>query len=484
MTDSHTDNTYRSLLKYIGLFGSTQALNQLSALVRSKLTALLLGPGGVGVLSLFVTTNQLLTGVGGLGLSTSGVREVASAATDAEREREVIASVRAWGLIGALLAGICCLMAAPWLSVSTFGSADYVGQFRLLALAIVLGVELVAEQAVLKGIRRLREVVVANLITTVASVVVVVPLYYYFRRAAVVPAITATALLGFCSTAYYSFRYAPWDSRFATTRAVSGGIPMMKLGFAFMLAAAAGAAVNYLIRTFIAAEATLADVGYYNTGYTICCAYMGIVLTSIDVDYFTRLTALQHDREGFSALVNRQIELSLVLVAPLLSALLIGVELAVRILYSEAFLAAGAMIVWAWLFVYLRGANLSLSYIALARSDKRVFLMLEVASALLMLGLSVAGFRLDGVRGLGIALSAEAVLELMLLSLVAHRRFGVRCSGRLLRSASAFLLMPLGAFLLTHIADRGWLYWSVGSGYVLFCLGLTWWQLRRRIRLQ
>jgi O-antigen/teichoic acid export membrane protein len=484
MESNESTNTYRSLLKYIGLFGSTQALNQLAALVRNKLTALLIGPSGLGVLSLFLSANQTLGSIGELGLSTSGVREVSAAAADeAMRLRRTVVAVRTWGAVGTLLATLLCLLGAPWLSRTTFGDAEHVGSFRLLALAVAIGVQFVVEQAVLKGLRRLREVAAANLATTLLSVVTVVPLYYLFGEAAIVPAIVLTTILGYGCTARYSLRFAPPEWPSDVRGSLREGWPMMKLGFTFMAAAGGAFLVSYLIRTYIASRGSYEDVGFYNTGYVICCSYMGIILTSIDFDYFTRLSALQHDREASSALINNQIELSLMLVAPLLTALLIGVELAVRILYSEAFLASAAMIVWAWLFVYLRGANLSLSYIALSRSDKRVFLTLEMLFCILLLAISVAGFRLDGVRGLGIALSVDALLELLTLACVARRRYAFRFARRTLRVAAAFLLMPLGAFLFVLLLpSRGVLYWSVGSGYALLCLAMTWRMVRRRIQ--
>ena len=477
-----TDNSYRSLLKYTGILGGTQALNQLTALVRNKLTALLLGPGGLGVLSLFFNAYQLLSGVGELGLSTSGVRELSAEADVEAHQRRVAATVRLWGLVGTLLAGLCCFAAAPALSRYTFGDEASAGRFRLLSVAVMAGVQLMVEQAVLKGIRRLRELALSNLHTTLLSVAVVIPLYYFFREEGVVPAILATALIGLAATVRYSWRYAPPTLPAAPRRLLAAGVPLMKLGLAFMVVSAGNYAANYLIRTFVASEGSLDDVGFFNTGYQICFAYMGIVLTSIGVDYFSRLASLQHDAAAFSSLVNKQIELSLMLIAPLLACLLIGVELAVRILYSEAFLASAAMIVWAWVFVYLRGPNLALGYIALSRGDKRIYLLLELTFCVVLCAACVAGFRLDGIRGLGIALSADAVFELLVQGAVARSRFGLCLAARSVRTFLLFMLMPLGAFALTFMAERGVGYWAVGAPYGAACLWVALRQVRRRMK--
>ena len=54
------DDSYSHVLKYTGVFGGVQGLNVLVGLVRNKFVAMLLGPGGMGLVSLFNTTVQLL----------------------------------------------------------------------------------------------------------------------------------------------------------------------------------------------------------------------------------------------------------------------------------------------------------------------------------------------------------------------------------------------------------------------------------------
>ena len=51
--DNNTNSSYHHILKYTSLFGSIQALNIFIGLVRNKLVALILGPGGIGLMSLF-----------------------------------------------------------------------------------------------------------------------------------------------------------------------------------------------------------------------------------------------------------------------------------------------------------------------------------------------------------------------------------------------------------------------------------------------
>lgn len=54
-------DSYDHILKYTGLFGGVQGLNILIGVVRSKFVALILGPEGMGLVSLFNSTITLLS---------------------------------------------------------------------------------------------------------------------------------------------------------------------------------------------------------------------------------------------------------------------------------------------------------------------------------------------------------------------------------------------------------------------------------------
>ena len=73
--DTHTDG-YLHILKYISLFGGVQGLNVLIGVVRNKFVAILLGPQGVGLISLFNSTTKLIGDSTNFGLPMSAVRNI------------------------------------------------------------------------------------------------------------------------------------------------------------------------------------------------------------------------------------------------------------------------------------------------------------------------------------------------------------------------------------------------------------------------
>jgi len=79
--------SYGRILKSSALIGGSTAVNMLFTLVRTKAMALLLGPSGIGLLGVYSSIADLVRSIAGLGINTSGVRQIAEAVGTGEAER-------------------------------------------------------------------------------------------------------------------------------------------------------------------------------------------------------------------------------------------------------------------------------------------------------------------------------------------------------------------------------------------------------------
>ena len=141
---------------------------------------------------------------------------------------------------------------------------------------------------------------------------------------------------------------------------------MVRLGVAFVIAGAMGSGVEFAVRAFIANSGTLADVGLYNAGYVVTVTYASIVFMSMETEYFPRLSAVNHDEEACNATVNHQIEVSVLLLAPLLEAFMLLLPFVIHVLYSSMFLPALGMIRFGVVAMLLRAVMLPMEYMSLA----------------------------------------------------------------------------------------------------------------------
>ena len=132
-----TDKTigYSHVLKYTGLFGGVQGINILVGIVRNKLVALILGPAGMGLISLFNSTINLLSNATNLGISMSAVKNISEAYDNGDEAtmRRIVRMVRSWSLLTALFGVLLCIVLSSLLSKWTFGWGNHTLHFILLS---------------------------------------------------------------------------------------------------------------------------------------------------------------------------------------------------------------------------------------------------------------------------------------------------------------------------------------------------------------
>lgn len=461
------DELYSHVLKFTGLFGGVQGLNVVIGLVRNKFVALLLGPGGMGLVSLFNTTVQLISQATHLGISFSAVRHI-SEYYDAENTEKVahyVKVVRGWCLLTALVGMLVCVVLGPFLSSATFSWGDHTLHFVLLAPAIGMIAITGGETAILKGQRKLGALALVQIVAALASLVISIPIYYFFWQAGIVPVIVLMAFVTMCATMWFSLRLFPLQ--FGGTYGILGeGMEMVRLGVAYTLAAVIGTASEMLIRSYLNVVGDLDVLGLYNAGYMLTITYAGMVFSAMETDYYPRLSAVQHDIRATNETVNRQMEVSLLLVSPMLAALIIALPVVVPLLFSQEFLPVVGMAQVAALAMYMKVLTLPVAYITLARGYSLSYLFLETSYFVVFVILIFFGYRYWGLFGTGVAITLAHVFEFLLVNAYAYKKYGYRSSATVYGYAIVQGALGLLAYILTLVAD-GYLYWAVGALIVM-----------------
>src|SRR4029077_17941149 len=79
--------TYGQILKSSALIGGSTVLASVFAVVRAKVMAVLLGPTGIGLWGVYNSIFDLTRSIAGLGVNTSGVRQIAEAVGSGDQQR-------------------------------------------------------------------------------------------------------------------------------------------------------------------------------------------------------------------------------------------------------------------------------------------------------------------------------------------------------------------------------------------------------------
>lgn len=474
---------YGHVLKYTGIFGGVQGLNVAVSLVRNKFVALLLGPSGMGLVSLFNTTVTFISQSTHFGISMSAVRHLSNHPDDDDHPQiqHFVKVVRAWSMLTALLGMLVCITIGPFLSSATFAWGDHSLHFILLSPAVAMIAITGGETAILKGRRRLKSLALVQVGSVLAALIISVPVYYLFGEAGIVPVIVLMAFVTMLLTLRESYRLYPLQLRGA--KGVLGdGMEMIRLGVAFTLAGIIGSSAEMFIRSWLNVTGDLDVLGLYNVGYMITITYAGMVFSAMESDYFPRLSGVQHDIAATNECVNRQMEVSLLLLSPMLAALIVFLPLLVPLLFSPKFLPVTGMAQVAALAMYMKVLTLPVAYITLARGRSLAYLFLESSYFVAFVLLIMFGYEHWGLIGTGIAITLAHLFEYLLVNSFAYKKYGYRFSATVYGYAIVQLSLGILAYLLTLIID-GILYWGIGLIIVLisFCLSLH--VLRRKTHL-
>ena len=460
--EEQRDDSYGHVLKYTSVFGGVQGLNILVSLVRNKIVAMLLGPEGMGLASLFQTTVNFISQSTNLGVSFSAVRNVSELfdTGDEARIAHFIKVVRAWSLLTGLVGMLLCILIGPMLSNLTFSWGNHTLHFVLLSPLVALLAVTGGETAILKGARQLKSLAVIQVYGMLSALVIAIPIYYFFGESGIVPVMVLMGLTMLLLTIQRSYRLYPLHLTGA--KGILGeGMGMVRLGVAFTLAGVLGSGAEFIIRTYLNNVADLKTVGLYNTGYILTMTYAGLVFSAMETDFFPRLSAVNSQWQNCNDIINKQIEVSLLLISPMLVAAQFAIPFVIPILFTTKFMPVVDMVRILLLAIYLRAIKLPISYLPLAKGDSLSYLFLEAVYDILVVLLVIWGYSHWQLLGTGVAITISAVFDYFMIMGYSYLKFHYRPTASVLGYSLLHLSLGVVAFLLATFTD-GWQWWIGG----------------------
>lgn len=412
---SEQQSSYRQIFKATSIFGGVQVFNILIGIVKSKVIAVLLGPSGVGLISLFNSTIQLLIQFSGLGIDQSGVRDVAQAyGTD---NKSVISStlktVRRLVWITGLLGVVVTIALSPWLSEWTFDSPDYTWSFVLLSFVLLFTQLGNGQSMLLRGTRQIKKLAQASLLGALFGLCVSLPLYYFFGVDGIVPSLILSS--AFVAAVFWWFAKSIKTEQCSQTisQTIEKSKSMIKLGVMMTLSALFGSIISYVVRAYISHEGGMGQVGLFSAGFMIIETYLGMVFAAMATDFYPRLAAINHESDKVNEITNHQSFIALLIVAPLIMIFIAMAPIVIKVLYSAEFLPIVLMMQIAVVGILFRTGSWSMSYIMLAKSRSKLFFVKEAIAGLFMLTVYLVGYSLFGLLGIGCAFVVATLFHLI-----------------------------------------------------------------------
>jgi|SRR5579872_341552 len=458
-------NTYGQILKSSALVGGSQALNTAIGIVRTKAMAMLLGPSGFGLFGLYGSISDLTQSIAGMGINTSGVRQIAEAAMSDDRERiaRTAAVLRKTSVALGILGAVFLIVFSRQVSSLSFGNDGHATAISLLSVAVFLRLVSAGQGALIQGMRRISDLSRLSVLGALFGAVIGIPLVYLFREKGIVPSLIGVATMTIVTSWWYTRKI---EVPVCSIRASNAGrevAPLLKLGFAFMITGLMTMGSAYVVRIIILHQLGIEATGLYQSAWTLGSLYVSFILQAMGADFYPRLTASASDHAACNRMVNDQTRVGLLLAGPGAIATLTFAPVIISLAYSAKFHEAVEVLRWICLGTTLQVITWPMGFISLAKGRSNVFFWSDFAWTVVYLGLAWLCIRRFGLNGTGIAFFLSYAFHAVLTYPIASWLSGFRWSGENVK---------LGFLLLSCIAGVfGGFY--ILPFYLAVCLGTT-----------
>ena len=475
--------SYSHVLKYTSLLGGVQVFYILMAIIRNKLTAVLIGVAGVGLADLYARTIELIGNTTNFGLSFSAIPKISQFYDEGVQRmlRRQVRLIRSLALFAALLGVVTGCLAAPWLSLAFQGSYAYTWAFILLSPAIGFSALTCGESAILKGTRQLKTIAAISGLGAFCTLLLTVPIYYLWGIRGVLPVIVLGCAMLFglhlkATVKLFPYRLI-WNVRYLWRK----GSPVLRLGLAYISAGILGSGSEMLIRAvMVKSDGGLDSVGLYAAGLTLVVSYARLIFVTMDADYFPRLSATMNHKGQMNKTINSQIDVLVLLMAPFLIVFSLSLPLVLDILYTRSFYPVIPMVICALPYMFFKAVYSPIAYLPLAHGDSKLYFVMEFVYDVFFALVVIMGYTYYGLIGAGCGLALANLLDLVLQPLVYGRVYGFRFQGETLRRCGVQGLLLLMGLILS--VSTSLLFKATGG--LLLCLlsfALSWHLLQSEI---
>jgi antigen flippase len=424
-TTSHAE-----ALKSTSIIGGSTVIVMLIRMVRTKVLAILLGPAGIGLEAIYDSVITLSKTAVDLGISSSGVRQIASAVGSGSQPviATTVSTLRRVCLVLGIVGATALFLSRESVSRLAFGNADHASDIGLLSIILLFGALMGGQGALLQGMRRIGDLAKMNMFGALAGAVLSIPIVYVWGRAG----IPAYMVLGAGAGAIISWSYArrvriePVKVRFR--QVANEAVSLLKLGLVFLASGLMTAGALFLLRVFVARQEGVYGAGQFQAATALAMVYVGFVIQAMGTDFYPRLTAVADNNRRCNQLVNEQAEISILLALPGVLATLALAPWVIQIFYSSKFDRAAEILCWQVAGTFLQVNSYPMGFIVLAKGRAAAFFWTDFASYSVYVALGWLGLRFFGLPGTGIAYLGLYAFHWCVVYAVVHRMSGFALS--------------------------------------------------------
>jgi antigen flippase len=462
-------HTYGQILKSSALIGGSSVVNVAIRIVRTKVMAVLLGPAGFGLMGLYGSIADLSQNIAGMGINSSGVRQIAEAAGsgDAEKVARTVTVLRRTSFFLGILGAVLLAIFSRQISILTFGDDQHATEVALLSLAVFFSSVSAGQGALIQGMRHISDLAKIGVLGGFLGAIISITVIYFLHENGVALSLVGTAAMGILISWWFSRRVHVQSTTMTASQVRQEAASLLKLGFAFMASGFLTMGAAYAVSTMVLRMVSLEAVGYYQSAWSVGGLYVGFILQAMGADFYPRLAAINKENAKCNRMVNEQVQISLLLAGPGIIATLTFAPLVIGLFYSAKFGMAIEILRWFCLGMALRVLIWPMGLIMVAKGERVLFLGADISWTLVNVGLSWIFLRYFGLNGAGIAFFGSYVFNGLIIYSIVRKLSAFRWSFANRQTGMLFLSSIAVVFFSFYILPP---LWAIGFGTLVLIL--------------
>ena len=478
-------SSYRQIARSTGIFGGSQAINMVIGAVRTKVVALLLGTGGVGLLGLYQSVIEMIQSVTSLGLGFSAVKDISQAVgrNDETSVARTAQTVRRWIGFTAVAGALLTIAFSKEISRLAFHDTAHALPISFLSFAVFAGTLASGLRTILQGLRRIGDMAKASVAGTLLSAVGFIVLFFLFGEDGIIPALLTASLITLAVSVFYVWKVKLPKLRQTWRTSLRDGRKMVVLGIYSVTVGLCGALSMVLVKSHIGARSDMDTVGLFQSAWTLSAWAVTTILTAMSADYYPRLCAVSDDGPLMRKYVAEQVRVGLLLAGAVVVGMLLFSPLVLRLFYSSRFVPAEPMLRWQMAGSLLTALNWPLSFVVLSRGKGWLFCLTEVLWDVLYVALAALLWPLAGLEGVGMAYFAAHVVYTAVLLFIVRKECAYRPEAGNVRLEVMFFALAAAAFLIAAFVQAPAVKYPAAAAVFLLAAALALYEFNRIVPL-
>lgn len=416
------DTSYKSILKATSIFGGLQVIQIVSSIIKSKFIAINLGPAGIGISGILQSTIAFVTVIISLGITSSSVRSLAfyNTSNQIPKINLIKSALIIISILGGFIGFLLILVNSSTLSVYTLNNIKFNYLFIVISSAIIFDQLSKAQTTIFQGLNQKKKLVFSGVISSIIGLIFSLALVFKFKIDGLAYSVLVSSIISFVVTSYISGNLIDYSNKDSLSNIFGQGVELIKIGFFIGLNSAITIGAGYLLKLIISKNGSISELGYFSAGYSMIHVYVGVIFSAMSLDFYPRLSSVSLEPIKSKNLVNSQIEISLILIGPLIVFFTLFSPYFIELLYSVEFLPVVNFAVIMGIGMLSKTLSWPISFILLAREKSQIFFLNELIYNIYTLCLNYYLYINFGLIGLGFSFLISYLIYFFQVLLVSY----------------------------------------------------------------